>query len=542
MKYKYLLKLFVATFLFSAISCDDFLDKSPDDRTQLNTQKKIQDVLVSAYPSGNYSVLAELSGDNFIDNNYYLYKKTGSTPNIPASKVMHDEIFAWEPAVSGTGQDSPNSVWVTFYSAIAVANHALEAIEKLESEDYPLDLSPQKGEALIIRAYSHFILVNIFSQAYKNDADSEQDLGIPYVTEPESKVSVDYPRGTVAGVYKKIEEDIEEGFKLIDDKAYKENAIKYHFNKKAAAAFASRFYLYKRNYNKVIDYADITLGDNISAGNLRDWTTSYGNMSTFGYDYIDASHECNLLLVTVHTHVDHLFGYRYSHNGEESKGAIDGIGPTWKDSDGYRFPPSFSGKLYSIGDDRGVYFPKYYEMFEYVDRVAGTGYSRGIRTEFTLEETLLCRAEAKVFLNDFDGALKDLNVWNTARLNPKELTESGENGVSWYTPIRTRFVKTLNNEKMSSDFVISDRQLPFIHCILHFRRIENIFDGTRWFDIKRYGIEIEHVIGTEGRTLNLTYNDPRRALQLPPNVISAGMEPNLYAPVDRSNYKIISNE
>ena len=47
----------------------------------------------------------------------------------------------------------------------------------------------------------------------------------------------------------------------------------------------------------------------------------------------------------------------------------------------------------------------------------------------------------------------------------------------------------------------------------------------RWQDIKRYGIELSH--NRDGRTDDeLLVNDPRRAIQLPAEVITAGLEPN----------------
>ena len=57
-----------------------------------------------------------------------------------------------------------------------------------------------------------------------------------------------------------------------------------------------------------------------------------------------------------------------------------------------------------------------------------------------------------------------------------------------------------------------------IQCILHLRRIENIHEGLRWNDIKRYCIEISHNRdGKENDILKL--NDPHRAIQLPQDVI-----------------------
>jgi hypothetical protein len=78
---------------------------------------------------------------------------------------------------------------------------------------------------------------------------------------------------------------------------------------------------------------------------------------------------------------------------------------------------------------------------------------------------------------------------------------------------------------MSNSFIVSSDIEPIMQCILHFRRIETIFEGLRWFDIKRYGIEIEHYIGSN-TIETLEWNDNRRAIQIPQDVVAAGIEPN----------------
>ena len=52
-----------ATLLLSFSACNDFLDKLPDNRMELNTEKKVQKFLVSAYPNRNPALLAELYSD-----------------------------------------------------------------------------------------------------------------------------------------------------------------------------------------------------------------------------------------------------------------------------------------------------------------------------------------------------------------------------------------------------------------------------------------------------------------------------------------------
>ena len=74
-------------------------------------------------------------------------------------------------------------------------------------------------------------------------------------------------------------------------------------------------------------------------------------------------------------------------------------------------------------------------------------------------------------------------------------------------------------------------QENMLQAVLTFRRTETMHLGLRWFDIKRYGIEIpRRVMNADGvpekRVDFLKKEDPRRALQLPNKVLDAGMERN----------------
>ena len=133
---------------------------------------------------------------------------------------------------------------------------ALQAIEEMGD---PVSLNPQKGEALLCRAYWHFVLANTFCMPY-NAQTAATDMGIPYILVPETKPMELPSRGTIAEVYAQIAKDLEKGLPLIDEDIY--SVPKYHFNRKAAYAFATRFYLYythsdKSNYTKAIEYANV---------------------------------------------------------------------------------------------------------------------------------------------------------------------------------------------------------------------------------------------------------------------------------------------
>lgn len=60
------------------------------------------------------------------------------------------------------------------------------------------------------RAYSHFVLVNLFGKHY-NTSTSSTDLGVPYMTAPEVTLNPQYTRNTVAEVYAAIDKDLAEG-------------------------------------------------------------------------------------------------------------------------------------------------------------------------------------------------------------------------------------------------------------------------------------------------------------------------------------------
>lgn len=68
-------------------------------------------------------------------------------------------------------------------------------------------------------------------------------------------------------------------------------------------------------------------------------------------------------------------------------------------------------------------------------------------------------------------------------------------------------------------------QENLIQFILQMRRIETVFQGLRFADLKRYGIEYIHKLRGEDPVLH-TPGDLRDAVQLPADVIAAGLEPN----------------
>ena len=544
-KYIFGLSMMALGMLFA--SCSDNLDEQPDSRwIHIDSSDKVAKLLTSGYPSSVPAVICELMGDNLVDNNVVV----PATHN-DAYSLFHEEAYKWEDinSYSTSEDDTPLEIWDKYYFGIATANHAIQAMKEMSADPaHDPELAHSWGEAHIMRAYFHFVLVNVFAEAYKDETKSAEDWGIPYVTTVEEVVRVDYSkpeyRKKVSEVYALIEKDIKEGIDLIDDSKYTVPA--YHFNRNAAYAFAARFYLFKRDYENCLKYADMALGAN-PATSLRKWASMSANtINSLLNDYNDEKAPCNYLLLTTYSLQDRMLSAcRYAINsgaknvkvkmagtGDNATVNIaatkdllyEGGGPNWSSR-----VPAFDGKIYrwGAGSEYGSWLFRVYEYFEYTNKIAGIGYVHIIYQPFTAEETLLCRAEAKLYLGDRAGAIQDLGAWTASKMIDSELTQTNINNKYKGTADDNIFVNDMHPDKMSSEFkVLTGDDLNVLNCILHFRRIETMFEGMRWFDIKRYGITVKHVYrGPQDYDATcdvLEWNDPRRVIQIPYNAVDAG--------------------
>lgn len=496
-----------ATAICGLASCNDFLDTMPDKRTEIDTPEKVRDILVSAYPNYTSMPLFEYMSDNYDDN--------GDGYNYSHNIVS--EAYHWEDIIE-TDQDSPSGIWRQTYAAIAAANQALVAIEEMGN---PEECMPYKGEALLCRAYGHFALANVFCMAY-NEATASENLGIPYITAPETTVGITYDRGTLQEVYEKIDADIEAALPLIEGINFDVPA--YHFNEKAAYAFAARFNLfYGKDYDKVINYATQAIGEDPTSV-LRDLNgyDKFTNQEEWGRGYVSQDEPANLLLTTNYSTYPRLLNQRYA----ITKGLMD-TSLVWS-----LFPGNVKLPVYNTvftSNYVTYWVPKIIEFFEVTNPVAQTGYIHIVLPIFTTDETLLCRAEAHILKKEYDAAATDLSYWYQKKgieaHTAAEIIEfydepSGNND-------ETHRCDPANRTLLNTGVTYDHDQTCMLYAVLHARRVETIHEGHRWPDIKRYGLTVTHNIHN-GEPIALEANDLRKAIQIPEEVLSApgNMTPN----------------
>lgn len=531
-------------------SCSDQLDTLPDNRTTLDTPKKIAGLLVTAYPDRTPTLFNEWMSDN---TDYM------GAQNSQGNRGG-DQYFFWQEQTEG-GNDSPEQVWMLYYEGVYKANEALAAIEEQGGPKNDI-LRNSKGEALLIRAYDHFILANEFCRPY-NGKTSTKDAGLYYATgiADFSAAAEQSNRGTVADVYAKIAADIEAGIPLLND-TYE--VPKYHFNKQAAYAFATRFYLYYEKWEKAKEYADKLLGSN-PAASLRDYRALQAmplskseQAVKIAEAYCSASADCNLLVQTSVSNAGMalapwLTSKRYTLTNYLSETELFQSNNIWGTSSNLIWKPF----TVNSGESNFALLMKLPREFEIRNTTTGSGYLRTLNVDFTMDEALLNRAEAEIMLGQNDAACADMTIWmknffNTnVTLTPTSV-QTYFKTVSYAYADAAKMVPSFKKH-ISPRFTIDAEgsvQESLLQCLLNFRRIETVHQGMRWMDIRRYNIEIpRRLIGANGKpSKNLDWlekDDPRQVVQIPQSIREAGVAGNptkaLVAGaklVDLSQYKL----
>jgi len=473
-------------FLLSG--CDKFLEENPDNRVELNTPDKAAQLLTNAYSNAAYTFTEWMS-----DNVEYTF----GTTKLPE----HDQAFTWLE-FTGIDQDTPSQFWTSTYDAIAHSNEVLAVID-----DLPGDRARKnavEGEALLTRAYGHFMLVNLFAKHY-DETTADTDPGIPYVEEPETVFIKKYTRNTVEEVYDKIERDLLNGLELVDESFYA-NSGKYHFTRNAALAFASRFYLFQGDLNNCIKYSTEMLGSdpNIFVKNIPALLLEKINTEDYIRLYHSPNDDSNLLLMRQisnfhlpnlgHWPSRPLYAQIYETN---PYGLVDERqDPAW------------------VAGENGLAATKYEFLFERSSLTSNVGYNYTIFLAFRGEEVLLNRAESYIAQNNLTAALNDLLLLARRRYRPDQGLDLNNITAAQLMQALRSYYDSTNDQANAFVYLLEERQKEFMH------------EGLRWFDIKRFDFPVVH-IQQDGGVVTLSEEDNRKVLQIPQAAIDVGgLEPN----------------
>ncbi|HEY0612260.1 MAG TPA: RagB/SusD family nutrient uptake outer membrane protein, partial [Chitinophaga sp.] len=275
---------------------------------------------------------------------------------------------------------------------------------------------------------------------------------------------------------------------------------RYHFNRAAAYAFATRYYLFKKDYAKVLEYANQTFGNNDLASNMRPWNTTYANMSPaqIWNTYANATENANLLLAETASLYGRYGGrYRYGMNYAIQSAilAYNVTGGRWA------YPVYYYGT-------QDYFVPKLTEYFVKASVNATIGDPYVMTPLFTTEEVLFNRAEANAYLGNTAAVLQDLNLFASKRISNYDAS-----------------AHAITTSRIRTYYGITNVQSGLLATILDFKRAEFVQEGMRWFDLQRYKASIVHTT-VRGERLVLAADDKRRVLQIPQSATTSGIALN----------------
>jgi starch-binding outer membrane protein, SusD/RagB family len=236
--------------LVSTISCKkDFLDVP--DKTVLVRQAYVTDLktlgdylngvyieLSTQFYTGNTHIYGDLIADNIKSNsNNYL-----GTPYAWAQAADEDGS-----SVFGPRSVNANGIWSSGYKLARDCNFVIEEVDKYRSEN-PAKADAYKGQAYALRAFAHFLMVNVFAQSY-NFSPGATHPGIPYITNSDYRIKVN--RLTVAEVYDRVIEDFKNAIQLLPAGVIDSR----YMNLAASKALLARTYLFKEDYQSAKNLA-----------------------------------------------------------------------------------------------------------------------------------------------------------------------------------------------------------------------------------------------------------------------------------------------
>jgi starch-binding outer membrane protein, SusD/RagB family len=409
-------------------SCEDFLNVTPRDiLVEDGAFQSLADL-----EAGTIGVYAALSYTNLID----LSSRMGDNlqlggENRGQGRQTHDWAFN-----SGTGEAS--GIWNNLYGSIARLNRVLFNIDRLIDEGVVTadETNVLKGELLAIRAMQHFDLWRVFSEKYNPSARgvaymSLEDLdgnGRPDGLDPDATPV----RQTTEFLIGRINQDLAEARNLLPEVT--ENV--FRMNQTAVIALQARVALYSEQYADAVTHATTVLGRiNLAAA------ADYSGIWT------DANNE-EVILAWRRIPGDGRIGTLFTDlNGDRFFQPAEGIVDVYDAANDIRFARTIGFK--ANGDI-------------IVNKYPGTAGNVALNNVKVLRaaEMLLIAAEAKAWQNQIANGTSDLNTLRAARING-------------YT-----------------DQTFADRD-ALLAAIEVERRRELAYEGHRWFDLKRWGRDLD---------------------------------------------------
>lgn len=246
----------IYTLLLSSLlllsACDSYLDITPVGGVIPTTAEQYRALLARAYKT----VPSDRGMACFRSD------EMGVNSNSDFDQNAYRDLERWNDVAPNPGTSQYN--WGSYYSVIFLANHVIENQQNITEGSADV-INQLVGEAYLLRAYMHFLLVNLHGQPYtKPGALTMKAVPLKLDNDLEAVLK----RNTVEEVYASILIDVEEARKWINQKNW-ELIYSYRFNTLAVDALQSRLALYMGQWQTAYEAAEAVLAQQSALEDLN---------------------------------------------------------------------------------------------------------------------------------------------------------------------------------------------------------------------------------------------------------------------------------
>ena len=359
--------------------------------------------------------------------------------------------------VLNPGSAISGALWAGYYNALVQSNLLLDATENITPEaSEQADFNDVRGQALALRAYAHFQLLAYYSP----DLTDDSSPGV-IIMDRVPGVDETLPRNTTGEVFTAILNDLTEAEPLIQDD---ENAT--FVSKSFVTALRARIALYRKQYATADGLAQDVLADFPIVDR-----TAYANIFTdLGNDGVIFK-------------LERTIGDGYDRQGATGSAAAGG----WAGA-------NFAFVNASV--DGSPYFEMGRSLFNLLDP-DDIRYDVNVHPSSVVDPDYANSANPRnsdiLAIGKYTGSegqplMNDLKIFRSAEflLIRAEAAAANNNLVA-----AAGFIKQLRDARFTAAQplpVYGNRQ-EALRAVLNERRIELAFEGHRWLDLKRLGVD-----------------------------------------------------
>ncbi|MEA4868368.1 MAG: RagB/SusD family nutrient uptake outer membrane protein [Rikenellaceae bacterium] len=473
--------------IFTAISCEKYLEPKSQTEYMPRDANSLNEMLIgNAYLDPTNMITPIFAYNEIFSDDWGCTVENCVNTSNETRYSEFKPIFSWHPEAFQKLNESSQyqKVWKSTYEKILGCNAVLDYIDDVSGKD---DMKKYvKGQALALRAFYYFNIVNLYGEPYNYNKSA---LGVPLKLNSNTELD-NLPRNTVDQVYQQILTDLKNAEDYFASLPLSmKNTKDGRVNLPMIQLLRARVALFMEDWDNVIKYSENVIEDwGLSLFNLNSFTpttaapyysfTSYDNPEAiWAFGSIDDMSKFSA--ITLYRLPTSTSQTRRMFNASQSLLSSYGVSDLRKDR--YIIKESNTISNYTTRAKMPVN-ATYGNL--------STMFARALR----LSEAYLMLAEASFMKNDPSTSVRLL----------EELRHN-------------RFVANSGDVyKIPADSTSGPALLKFIK---NERRREMCFEGMRWFDLRRWGMEsFSREWKEEGvvvATFTIEKNDPAFTLPVP---------------------------